>query len=369
MKVLFCTNTFEKVSNGPAKFAHLLLEENGNTGFEIRILTEDITSENQSVFKLDLHISKPFKLFGQFIRMWKYHMAAMKIRKKFEFDILVYNNAFVGLISILFFRNTAGMINDYTNADHSLTAVLKRKAGFNKRVIFYYLEFITSRISKCIIVNSVFLKEKLQKQYRCKESKFKVLHKGIENELIKFGRRDSLKKKVPGSILFVKTDFVLGGLFTLIESLKNIDREISLSIVGPATVQHEMIKKMLNEAHIPFELFDYIPPCEVYKKMQHTEIFCIPSKREAFGVANLEAMSMGCKIVSANVGGIPEALNGNRFAWLVKPDDPVALRDALKRALDTSIEKDLENIKSHLNQFSSTKVIARFHEILQGCFL
>ena len=369
MKVLFCTNAFEKISNGPAKFAHLLLNEsvNVNAGLEIKILTEDITSANQSVYKLDLFIPKSFKLFGQFIRMWKYHRAAMKIRTQFDFDVLIYNNAMIGLLSSILFKRTVGMINDYTNASNSIISVLKGKAKLNKRVIFFYVEYLTCHLSKCIIVNSEFLKMELQRQYRCKEPTFKVLHKGIENELIKFNRRVALQKKIPSSILFVKTDFVLGGLYTLIEALKNINREIILFIIGPARQHHEMLKKKLNKAHISFELFDYMPPEEVYKKMQQSEIFCVPSKREAFGVANLEAMAMGCKIVSTNIGGIPESVSGDQFAWLVEPGNHKVLKEALAEALNTSIQRDLEAISDHLGRFSSSIVVTQFREILVKC--
>ena len=155
---MFCTNAYEKVSNGPAKFAHLILEESKNAGLEIRILTEEIAFETSSVYKLELNIPKALRLFGQFIRMWKYHRAAMKIRKEFEFDILVYNNAMIGLLSSVLFKRTVGMINDYSNADNSLFAVIKRKAAFNKRVLFHYVEYVSCHLSKCIIVNSDYLK-------------------------------------------------------------------------------------------------------------------------------------------------------------------------------------------------------------------
>lgn len=367
MKVLFCTNAFEKVSNGPAKFAHLLLDEAGNSDFEIRILTEDMTFETPLVYKLELHIPKPFKFFGQFIRMWKYHRVAMKIRKEFEFDVLVYNNAMVGLLSSVFFKRAVGMINDYSNADNSMFAVLKKEANFNKRLLFHYVEYITCHLSGCIIVNSDYLKNELMQRYNCKPSLFKVLHKGIENKQITFNRKEALQKKSKGSILFVKTDFVLGGLYTLIGALKNIERKITLSIIGPALQHHEKLKGMLEEAHISYELFDYMLPEIIYEKMLKSEIFCVPSKREAFGVANLEAMAMGCKIVTTNIGGIPEALGGDRFAWLVEPDNSIALQDALIEALDTSFENKIIDINNHLNSFSSTTVVSRFKEILKGC--
>ena len=367
MKVLFCTNAFEKVANGPAKFAHLLLQEASAAGFEVKILTEEVSFETSDVYKLHLHVPKPLKLFGQFIRMWRYHKAAMKIRNEYPFDVLVYNNAMIGLISLLFFNRTIGMINDDNNSVNSLAAVLLNKAKLNKRIIFYYIEYLACILSKCIIVNSDYLKKNLSRHYHCSDKRFKVLNKGIENGLIDCDRAAIIKGKQAGTILFVKSDFVRGGLFTLIEALKAIDHKIALSIIGPAIEHHRTLKELLKEASVSFELLDYLAPDDIFQKMRQAEIFCVPSKREAFGVANLEAMAMGCKIVTSNVGGIPEAVGSNGLAWLVEPDNANCLRIALMEALSTSIEPRTDEINNHLKKFSSKNVVCHFKMILEGC--
>jgi glycosyltransferase involved in cell wall biosynthesis len=128
-----------------------------------------------------------------------------------------------------------------------------------------------------------------------------------------------------------------------------------------------MLKELLLKANIQYEIITYLPPHELFLKMRNAEIFCVPSYLEAFGVANLEAMAMGCKIVSTNVGGIPEAMSGDRFAWLVEPGNPGLLREALTKARQTSIEDDLDAVSEHLHQFSSSVVVSRFKAILQGC--
>lgn len=367
MKVLFCTNAFEKVTNGPAKFAHLLLNGAEACGFEVEILTEDISTATPKVHKLQLKIPKALQFFSQFIRMWHYHKEAMKLHKKNQFDVLVYNNAFIGLISCIFFKPTIGMINDYSNASHSLTAVLKGKAKFNKRLLFYYIEYITCKLSKRIIVNSLYLKKALETHYHTRKSLCQVLYKGIENNLVSLERKEILKHKEKGSILFAKTDFKLGGLLILIEALKNLDHEVKLYIVGPSEKDHKMLIDLLNESNVHYEIISYLRPHELYVKMRKAEVFCVPSYFEAFGVANLEAMAMGCKIVSTNVGGIPEAMGGNKLSWLVEPGNSKELRKALKEALETSIEDDLDIISEHLNQFSSFSVLSRFKTILQEC--
>lgn len=63
------------------------------------------------------------------------------------------------------------------------------------------------------------------------------------------------------------------------------------------------------------------------------DAFAFPSRREAFGIALLEAMAAGTPAVAARVGGIPEFAEHERNALLVDPDDPAALAAALVRLL------------------------------------
>ncbi len=369
MKVLFCTNAFEKVNNGPAKFAHLLLNESVHSDIEVRILTEDISSDENLVYRLNLYIPTSIKLFGQFIRMWRYHRAAMKIRQTFAFDVLVYNNAIIGFFSYIFFKKTVGMINDDNNAANSISSVLNKKARFNKRLLFYYVEFLCSHLAKRIIVNSNYLEKKIHRQYDVKATKFKILYKGIEGRLVTNDRQEASRNKILGRILFVKTDFERGGLFTLIAALEKFDLEVTLSIVGPPLKHHEGLKKTLAKADVSFELFDYLPPELIYQKMKESEIFCVPSNLEAFGVANLEALACGCKVVTTNVGGIPEALGNTGFSWLVPPGDPKALSAALKEALTCSNTNEaFHKLSEHLERFSSTQVVKNFKQIISGVY-
>jgi glycosyltransferase involved in cell wall biosynthesis len=361
MKVLFCTNVFQKVSNGPAKFAHLLLSEAENCGFEFHVLTEDIYAEVPAVHKLKLNIPKKLELLSQFIRMWKYHKAAITIRNQYQFDVLVYNNAFVGLMSSMLFKPTVGMINDDNNAVKSFRSI------WLKHFVFHRLESLACDRMKRIIVNSCYLENILSGQYRKEKNKFSVLYKGIENALVEMNRQAIIKQKEQGSILFVKTDFKTGGLSILVQAIKLMDISLKLYIVGPNKTFHEILSGELKGTKIDFKIYDYLPQTEVYGLMKSCEIFCVPSYFEAFGVANLEALAFGCKIVSTNAGGIPEALKGNRLAWLVDPGNPFQLKEALTDAFAATIEDNLVAIDKHLNNFKSSLVATRFKSILEEC--
>jgi len=367
IKVLFCTNAFEKISNGPAKFAHLLLENAVAEGMEVRILTEDISDPKPNVYKLSFNFPKIIKPLSQFWRMWRYHSEAMRIRKTFPFDALVYNNALVGLWSALRFPGTIGMINDYSNASSKLINVLQRKDKLNKRHVFYFVENMVARSSPRIIVNSDYLKDYLSRSYRPKVDKFHKLYKGIENGFFN-NSLPGITGRADKSILFVKTDFALGGLYTLIEAIKLLPYKINFSIVGPGQSHHQNIVESVGKYCTSLTVMEYAQQSKVFELMRRHEIFCVPSFKEAFGVANVEAMACGCKIVSSNVGGIPEAVGNTGVSWLVPPGDPHILREAILKAFETDTSLFKTVVEDHLLQFSAPIVVRNFKNIIEAAY-
>jgi glycosyltransferase involved in cell wall biosynthesis len=69
-----------------------------------------------------------------------------------------------------------------------------------------------------------------------------------------------------------------------------------------------------------------------------SDLLVVPSRAETYGMVVTEALARGLPVVAAEVGGVPEALghgaDGTRPGLLVPPDDPAALRDALRAWLE-----------------------------------
>ncbi|MGO8951668.1 MAG: glycosyltransferase [Ktedonobacterales bacterium] len=63
------------------------------------------------------------------------------------------------------------------------------------------------------------------------------------------------------------------------------------------------------------------------------DLFVLPSRQEACPLAVLEAMAAGKAVLATTVGGIPEMVTHRVDGWLVAPDDPVALAEAMRLLL------------------------------------
>jgi glycosyltransferase involved in cell wall biosynthesis len=63
------------------------------------------------------------------------------------------------------------------------------------------------------------------------------------------------------------------------------------------------------------------------------DVVAVPSRWEAFGLVTVEAMLAERPVVASAVGGIPEVVADRETGFLVPPEDPDALADALRKLL------------------------------------
>jgi glycosyltransferase involved in cell wall biosynthesis len=63
------------------------------------------------------------------------------------------------------------------------------------------------------------------------------------------------------------------------------------------------------------------------------DVFVLPSRREGLSITLLEAMRAGCTPLVTDVGGSAEVVRHGESGWVVPPDDPEALGEALAALL------------------------------------
>ena len=88
--------------------------------------------------------------------------------------------------------------------------------------------------------------------------------------------------------------------------------------------------------------------------MKFAAVFCLPSRREPFGIVLLEAGAFGVPIIASRVGGIPEVLADGESGILLPPDNDLAWSNALCALLRTGTPA------ASLGQALSTRVRTEF---------
>lgn len=120
-----------------------------------------------------------------------------------------------------------------------------------------------------------------------------------------------------------------------IEALFLVTREhpnARLMIVGDGKDRDDLIisaKALGIEANVEFAGFQP----DIREFMARCDAVIVPSVREGFGLAAVEAMAMGKPVVASAVGGLPEIVVENKTGFLIPPSNPQALSDALLRLI------------------------------------
>ncbi|HWV39528.1 MAG TPA: glycosyltransferase family 4 protein [Vulgatibacter sp.] len=129
------------------------------------------------------------------------------------------------------------------------------------------------------------------------------------------------------TLLFVGTRFDLKGGPVLVRAFRRIRRrrpKLRLLVVGPT----ENLALPEGATHL-----GYLPAAELPALFRKATVFVLPTLREAFGIAFLDAMACGVPCVGTSVEAVPEIVDDGETGLLVPPGDDVSLANAIERLL------------------------------------
>ncbi len=107
---------------------------------------------------------------------------------------------------------------------------------------------------------------------------------------------------------------------------------IELHIVGNGSEKERLLDLRRTSRHPDRITFHRaIPNDEVPVFLRSLDVFVVPSRSEGFGVAAVEASSVGLPVVVSDVGGLPEVVEHEKTGLVVKSEDPGALAEAIGR--------------------------------------
>jgi glycosyltransferase involved in cell wall biosynthesis len=160
---------------------------------------------------------------------------------------------------------------------------------------------------------------------------------GVDVSRFRPGREDD-----PPMLLYVGTVGKRKGLIDLRDALVSMrwDAELPFRVViagdgkqeGPGAFE-EVRDAFASAGLHGVEFLGEVGPDRVVELLQRAAIFCLPSHREGFPFALLEAMASGTPVVATSVGSVPVILDEGRAGILVEPHDPQGLSEAIGKLL------------------------------------
>ena len=224
----------------------------------------------------------------------------LSIYKKTGFRVLrVHSPYYVGLGAFLFKKIFAPRTKLVATYFH-----LEKRVGFN------LIDSWLIRKWDGIITVSQFTKEAIVKKYGLDKSKITVIYPGTGDNFPINYREKTVKseKENPQAVfcgLLIKRKNI-GFLLKIAREIK--DENFKLFIIGRGPERKKLerqAKKMGLEDKVTFT--GYLNDQEKTKIIKSSDVFLFPSLMEGFGMAPLEAMSLGVPAIVSNRGALPEA--------------------------------------------------------------
>ena len=112
---------------------------------------------------------------------------------------------------------------------------------------------------------------------------------------------------------------------------------------------------------------------DVTPYLQAADLFVLPSAAEGLSLALLEALACGLPVIATSVGGNPEVIRHLETGWLVPPNDPGTLAEAIVTLLeDEKLQGKLrENARAHaVRNYSlvtmADRLLDLYRQVLEG---
>jgi len=196
----------------------------------------------------------------------------------------------------------------------------------------HYVNSTLFRGAARILPWSSWTKDSLIQDYRIDPARIQVISPGVDLEI--WCPLDEAQDG-PVKILFVGGDLYRKGGDVLINAFRRLPGGLAeLALVTRTQLHPEPGISVYN---------DLKPNSAELIGLYHAaDIFVLPTKAEAFGIAAVEASAMGIPVIATAVGGVTDIVVDGETGFLVTPGDTEMLASRLQQLiLDTDLRKRL----------------------------
>lgn len=256
-----------------------------------------------------------------FLAFW--HLYALL--KKERADVIHTNSSKAGLLGNLAARLAGVPRIVYTAHGFVFNEPLSRL----KKYLYIFLERVTARCAHTIICVSDYDRSRALFHKIAPPEKLVTIHNGIV-----LGPENTQPQNPKNGEKFVITAianfYPNKGLPYLIEAAHLLSQKFSdleFWVIGDGK-ERPILEKLISQHKLNnFSLLGFQDNPQ--KILPQSDLFVLPSLKEGFPYAIIEAMGAGLPIVASRVGGIPEAVIENENGLLARPADAANLAEKI----------------------------------------
>jgi len=213
---------------------------------------------------------------------------------------------------------------------------VERRFRWLKAPVHIALGWLSARVADVVLAPSAATAEEIRRDYLGKSRRVRLgvlpnVTGGLP--IVPVAATD----EEPGFFLFVGRLRIRKGVEVLLEAIRGLRAahpEARLLVAGDGehreALEHRAADLKLGPA------VRFLGRCEagrVRGLLRGARALVVPSIYEGMPLVVLEAMEAGLPVIASRVSGIPEVVADGRTGWLVSPEDPERLAEALAAAL------------------------------------
>lgn len=227
---------------------------------------------------------------------------------------------------------------------------------------------------KRIITVSALVKEQICRRYGLTDQEVEVVYNGIDLERFHPGNIEKHRGAVRAEleladdvpvVLFVANDYERKGLATLLRALKQLDGAVCLVIGKERPHREQRFVQLAEDLGIAARVrFLGVRP-DIEKYYAASDLSCLPTYFDAFGMVVLEAMATGIPSIITKTAGAAEIIvEGETGSVLPDPDDDQTLTGLMRPFMDLAVaQKAGRRARKECLQFSWDSHFDRILEI------
>ncbi|MCX7121854.1 MAG: glycosyltransferase [Gammaproteobacteria bacterium] len=269
-----------------------------------------------------------FRAISNFFYMLRVVPEILKLNKVHQFDIIHAHGEIAGLAAM---RASKKLNIPAIVTMHGIDTCPRMWKGLSGKMFYHVL----NRVNKVIFVGDPLQKYFLPLLINNKNSC--VVHNGFRLPIISTERKIFNDSNAAHIISVSNLHKGKGVDLTLLALAKLYERGVkhwTYTIIGSGS-ERKLCEKIVSryrlEKNVKFKgdcLHDI-----VYSELQRSDVFCLPSYREAFGIAYVEAMAHGLLTIAVRGQGPEAFITHNKTGLLVQPRNV----DDLAKKLHTAI--------------------------------